>query len=185
MWSMKKMANPEERKQVIRQYLEDKGFPENAIPAIMGNIEVETGGTFSAHTKQKGGPAKGMFQFDPTGPMYKDYYKNYLGKNKDNMFQQIDYFWDTTYGDRQHVIGKGVAKQLRDSFENDSPAAITENLVNKWFRPSIPHLEKRIAATNALYMPQQEQTQAQPNTTLDELLGGFKYLGNMFNFGKP
>ena len=179
------MANLEERKQVIKQYLEDKGFPEKAIPAIMGNIEVETGGTFSAHTKQKGGPAKGMFQFDPTGPMYKDYYKNYLGKNKDNMFQQIDYFWDTTYGDRQDIIGKGTARDLRNSFEKDEPAVIAENLVTKWFRPSKPHLDKRIAATNAFYSPVETTQPQESNTGLNELLGGFDYLKGMFNFGKP
>lgn len=179
------MASPDERRQVIQQYLEDKGFPEKAIPAILGNIDVETGGTFSAHTKQKGGAARGLFQFDPTSPMYKDYYKNYLDSGKDNIFQQIDYFHDTVYGDRQHIIGKGTAKRLRDSFENDNPLDITKNLVTDWFKPGKPNMDQRLAATNTYYNPVQPETQAQPTINLDEMLGGFKYLGNMFNFGKP
>jgi hypothetical protein len=62
------------------------------------------------------------------------------------------------------------------------PYALTEVLANKWFRPGKPHLEKRLEATK-MYVPEQEEKQV--NTGLNELLGGFGYLKDMFNFGKP
>ncbi len=173
--------NTENNKRLIREYLEAKGFPSNAIPAIMGNIEVETGGTFDYKEKQKGrGKAVGLFQFDPQGGKYQDYRK-YLGKYKDNMFNQIDYVWDTTYGDRQHVIGSGNAKKLRDSFENDTPDIIARNFSDIWLKPSKPHMERRLEATQAYLPPAQEE---KPFMSRDELFGGFDYLKNMFGFGK-
>ena len=177
------MANPETNKQVILKYLEAKGFPDNAIPAIMANIEVETGGTFDYKTKQRGGSAKGLFQFDPKGGKYQDY-KSYLGDYKDNMFQQIDYFYDTILGDRQHVIGTKNARKLQQSFENDDPRTIAENLTNIWFRPGKPHLEKRLNAVDN-YIPQQPQTQPQGSmVSNNEMFGTIDYLRNLFNFGK-
>lgn len=174
------MSKAENNKRLVKEYLEAKNFPENAIPAIMANIEVETGGTFDYKQKQKGGKAVGLFQFDPQGGKYQDY-KKYLGKSKDNMFQQIDYFWDTVYGDRQHVIGSGNAKLLRNAFESEAPEKITGVLSDVWFRPGKPNIEKRLQATQN-YLPQTEpEPEFMPS---NELFGGFDYLKNMFSFGK-
>jgi len=153
-------TNAEDNKRQIMDYLSLKQFPEKAIPAIMANIEVETGGTFNPQQKQLNAknPAHGLFQFDKKGK-YNDY-KQWLGKERDNLYAQIDYFHDTIYGDKQKTIGKKVAERIRNSFETESPLDITKTLTNEWFRPGKPNLDKRINAASK-YLPQdQQQTQA-------------------------
>lgn len=174
------MASPstEVKKQALLEYLQMKQFPDKAIPAIMGNIEVETGGTFDYKTKQKGGSARGVLQLDA---MWKPY-QQFLGGGKDNMYSQIDFLHDTIYGDSQHVIGRKNAEALRKSFEQDDVPTITANMTDRWFRPGKPHLEKRIQSANAYATPEPQQ---EPNVNYNELLGGFGYLKNLFNFGKP
>lgn len=41
----------------------------------MGNIHVETGGTYDYRTKQIGGNGYGLFQFDFLKPFYRTYLK--------------------------------------------------------------------------------------------------------------
>ena len=149
-------SNAEDNKRQIMDYLSLKQFPEKAIPAIMANIEVETGGTFNPQQKQLNAknPAYGLFQFDKKGK-YNDY-KKWLGKERDNLYAQIDYFHDTIYGDKQNTIGKKVAERIRNSFENDSSIDITRTLSDQWFRPGKPNMNKRLIAANK-YIPQDQQ----------------------------
>ena len=162
--------------QIMTQY----GIPEPAQKALLGNIHVETGGTYDYTTKQKGGRGYGLFQFDSHRKPYNQMLKN-TGM-QDSPEAQIKYFIETIYGNKQNVIGKGVAKELRTAIENENdPLALTEKLANQWFRPGKPHLEKRLEATK-MYMP--EPTPEPAMTGLDELLGGFKYLGSMFDFAR-
>lgn len=171
-----------EKVEYLSQLMESYGIPQAAQAALLGNIHVETGGTYDHTTKQKGGRAYGLFQFDSHNKPYKNMLK--AEKIQDSPDAQLKYFMDTIYGDKQNIIGKGVAKQLRTELEsNKDPEALTEILANNWFRPGKPHLEKRLEATR-MYVPAQEAAPA-PNTGIDELLGGFGYLKNMFNFGKP
>jgi len=163
----------------LTQLMNQYGIPEPAQAALLGNIHVETGGTYDHTAKQKGGRGYGLFQFDS----HKKHYKNMLKTEglKDSPEAQIKYFVDTIYGDRQNIIGKGVASQLRNALETETdPLALTETLANQWFRPGKPHLEKRLEATR-MYMPEQQAAPA-PTIGLDELMGGFKYLNDMFNF---
>mgnify|MGYP003338265303 CR=1 FL=1 len=48
----------------IYNYLLEKGFSKEAAAGIMGNIDVETGGTYDYLQKQDGGKGEGLFQFD-------------------------------------------------------------------------------------------------------------------------
>ena len=49
----------------IYNYLLEKGFSEEAAAGIMGNIDIETGGSYDYQQKQKGGgKGYGLFQFD-------------------------------------------------------------------------------------------------------------------------
>ena len=47
------------------------GFEDDDIPALMGNISVETGGTVDPMLEQEGGSGRGLFQF--TGNHLKAY----------------------------------------------------------------------------------------------------------------
>jgi len=170
-----------EKVEYLSQLMESYGIPQTAQAALLGNIHVETGGTYDHATKQRGGRGYGLFQFDSHNKPYKAMLKS--EKMKDSPDAQMKYFMDTVYGDKQDIIGRGVAKELRSAMESEQdPYALTEVLANKWFRPGKPHLEKRLEATK-MYVPAQEEKQV--NTGLNELLGGFGYLKDMFNFGKP
>lgn len=169
-----------EKVEYLSQLMDSYGIPQAAQAALLGNIHVETGGTYDYQTKQKGGRGYGLFQFDSHNKPYKAMLKS--EKMQDSPDAQMKYFVDTVYGDKQDIIGKGVAKQIRTAFESEQdPETLTELLATRWFKPGKPHLEKRLEATR-MYVPAKEEA---PNTGLNELLGGFGYLKDMFNFGKP
>jgi hypothetical protein len=162
----------------LSSLMSDYGMSPTAQAALLGNIHAETGGTYEHTTKQKGGKGYGLFQFDSHMKPYKAMLKS--EGLKDSPDAQMKYFMDTVYGDKQDIIGKGVAAQIRNALEKEQdPFTLTQVLSDNWFRPGKPNYEARMNATQ-MYVPAIQQ----PNTTLDELLGGFKYLGNMFNFGK-
>ena len=79
--------------------LKRAGFGDDDISALMGNIAVETGGTYSHTQKQKGGGGGyGVFQF--TGD-HKDDYFDWLKGNKipDTHFSQAKFVHDNIYSD--------------------------------------------------------------------------------------
>lgn len=170
-----------EKVEYLSQLMDSYGIPQSAQAALLGNIHVETGGTYDHTTKQKGGRGYGLFQFDAHNKPYKAMLKS--EKMKDSPDAQMKYFMDTVYGDKQDIIGKGVAKQIRTAIETEQdPEALTKMFSTTWFRPGEPHLEKRLEAAR-MYVPAQQEEA--PTTGLGELLGGFGYLKDMFNFGKP
>ena len=73
------------------------GFDDNDIPALMGNIAVETGNSFSHTQKQKGGGGGyGLFQF--TGSHKDDYFNwikksNSLKRDRLGCFSYIEYVY--------------------------------------------------------------------------------------------
>jgi hypothetical protein len=76
----------------------------------MGNIEVETGGSFDYRQKQRGGNGYGLFQFDFQRPYYEKYLRNH-GK-VDSVQSQIDYMYEAIYGIERSMLGLGNAKQI-------------------------------------------------------------------------
>lgn len=76
----------------------------------MGNIHVETGGTYDYKTKQIKGNGYGLFQFD----FLKSYYFAYIKKEKltDSAQNQIKFVYETIYGTEKNLIGAGIANKL-------------------------------------------------------------------------
>ncbi len=144
----------------IRQLLSESGFGDAAIAGIMGNIEVETGGSFDPQQKQySGGPGRGLFQME-SGEGKLDEYQTWLKKTgrTDSDASQIQFFRDTIYDPSGvkdivgvDVVGFGNAEKLRDVFETDDPAKIAEAVSNLWEKPGVPHMERRKEAA-AEYM---------------------------------
>ena len=65
---------PELRKQQIIDFFKDKGYSTKAIAGIVGNIHVETGGTYDYQEKQNKGKGKGIGIIQMTDTeMYKAY----------------------------------------------------------------------------------------------------------------
>ena len=155
----------------IKQLLSESGFGDAAIAGIMGNIDVETGGSFDPLQKQySGGPGRGLFQME-SGAGKLDEYQTWLEKTgrQDSDASQIQFFRDTIYDPSGikdivgvDVAGFGNAEKLRDVFETDDPAKIAETVSNLWEKPGVPHMERRKGAA-AKYM------EAEPEDTTNLL----------------
>ena len=106
-------------KQQIIDYLKDKGYSKEATAGIVGNIDVETGGTFDYKQKQlddKGNTIKdggeGLFQFDFMKPHYKTWRKS--NKKKDSIESQID-FMDEVVKGKVDMLG-GTERAILNEF---------------------------------------------------------------------
>lgn len=128
----------------VYKLLKDKGFSENAIAGIMGNIEVETGGSFDYQQAQEGGRGYGLFQFDPTGkmPAYNGWLQAY--ERKDSPEAQVDFMHDTIYKGMQvknkegklvDLVGEGHREKLITAFEEGDAASISDAFTNRWEIP--------------------------------------------------
>jgi len=132
-------------KDLVQDMLLENFSPEVAA-GILGNIDVETGGTFRHTQKQKGGSGVGLFQFTYV-PM-KRAYENYLKSTEkiDSSESQILFVIETLNNDKFYDIGKGHRKELKRVFKKGDVEEIATEFSKRFLRPGIPHLEKRIAS---------------------------------------
>ena len=79
----------EENQMTIIKRLRDEGYSDTAVSAIMGNIDVETGGSFSHTQQQEGGKGYGILQLDFQRPYYDTYLKD--NSKEDSLNSQLDY----------------------------------------------------------------------------------------------
>lgn len=128
-------------RQSVVDMLKDKGYSNAAIAGILGNIDVETGGSFDYQQKQKKGSGYGLFQFD----FLKKHYNKWLQDNKlkDSPQAQVDFFHDTVYGESQNIIGKTTARKVQAALQQEDPQQIATDLSEMWLRPGKPHIERR------------------------------------------
>ena len=151
---------PPDRVEEVQKLLRAAGFGDAAVAGIMGNIHVETGGTFDSRKRQdNNGPGRGLFQMEPgTGKL--DEYQIWLdqtgrGDTSDN---QIKFFKDTIYSPAEmesivgrDVAGHGDARKLRKIMDSDDPEMISRRVSELWEKPGTPHMDRRLEATNRYY----------------------------------
>ena len=131
-------AGTDSPQQEIIDLLKDKGYSDKAIAGILGNIELETGGTFDYQQKEKGeGEGYGLFQFDPGGML--PYYNKYLEESgmSDSVVAQIDFMDKVAKGDITYynekddkdvpILGYGNVNKLQESFEKDNVGEIAKD----------------------------------------------------------
>jgi len=115
------------------------------IPALMGNISVETGGTFDPLQQEKDGKGHGIFQL--TGKQLKDYRK-WLGDKVDTRYTQALFVRENIYGSHgnvPHDIGWRARGMLTDSFGGEgSTEDKTRVFSDVYERPEVPHMDRRI-----------------------------------------
>jgi hypothetical protein len=145
------METPKERKEYIGNWLADNmDLPEIGIKGLLGNIDVETGGTFS-HTQKQigGGTGYGLIQF--SSPGQKEAYFKFVEDNnlQDSIDAQLLYIkneFDT--GDQ---IGGKNARRLRNIIFD--PNLTTEQSARAWsdilIQPGTPHMDRRIEASKS------------------------------------
>jgi len=137
------------------------GFDNDDIPALMGNISVETGGSFSHTQKQKGGGGGyGLFQF--TGS-HKDDYLEWIKQKEleDNKYSQAKFVYDNIY----EVDGYGRDLGWRDrgllqsAFDDEKPTPMalsprsqeivpihkkTSTFTTAYEKAGKPHMNRRL-----------------------------------------
>ena len=127
-------------------------FTKVGAAAIMGNIDVETRGSFDYQQKHYyGGPGYGLFQMEQA--MQADY-KNWLAKEylKDSAKSQLKYIKnEITNGS---YIGAGNARIIRESFERHDVDQATREFCERLERPLVSHMERRIEAARKFYRSQ-------------------------------
>jgi len=141
--------------------LKRAGFGEDDISAIMGNIAVETGGTYSHTQKQKGGgDGYGIFQF--TGS-HKDDYFDWVEENgfKDSHFSQAKFVYDNIYAKEGYgrELGWRDRGMLQKSLDEPVPTPMgfspkareiipvsqkTKTFANVYEKASTPHMRRRL-----------------------------------------
>ena len=131
-------------KEQVVALLKEKGYSDAAIAGIIGNIDVETGGTFDFQQKQKKGSGYGLFQFD----FLKKYYNKWLENNnlEDSAKSQVDFFHDTVYGNSKDIIGQGTALKVQSALQQNDPELIASDVSDLWLKPGKPHTQRRINA---------------------------------------
>ena len=136
-----------------------KHFPESAISAILGNIDVETGGTFDHTTEQRGGKGYGLFQFDDQQGAYWDWLESTT--LRDSPESQIQFVADAIYNDEYDAegmftgpldIGGKSRKAIRKAFDEGSAAEIAEVFSKEYERPSKPNMKRRVESAEDFEM---------------------------------
>ena len=145
--------------------LRSAGFGDDDISALMGNIAVETGNTFSHTQKQKGGGGGyGLFQF--TGG-HKDDYFDWIKGNKipDTHFSQAKFVHDNIYatGEYGHDLGWRARGVLQESLDEPVPTPMalsqgaqdrvevskkTRTFANVYEKAGKPHMNRRLKAAH-------------------------------------
>ena len=145
-------ASPTNMEQVYNILSADERLNKNAVAAIMGNIDVETDGSFDFMQQQyNGGPGYGLFQLE--GIQRKEYDK-FLNENKldDSANSQINYVMENVFGNKQNIVGQGNAKKIREAFDGDVDTA-TEIFMTKFENPkdqSSKQINKRIKKAKSI-----------------------------------
>jgi len=111
------------------------GFEEDELPALLGNIDVETGGSFSWQqiedtTEENKG--YGLFQF--TGGHLSSYYDYLKDTNqKDSLDSQTKFVYANIYDENPpHVIGQGNQKKIQKAFD-DGSISEQSDVFAKWY----------------------------------------------------
>ena len=190
--AMKEAGRQEFRDNKARviEHLRSKGLSNAAIAGIVGNIEVETGGSFDFAQKQtkSGDPRSpetvegggyGLFQFDDPGRKagHETWYKEYLKQTdkEDSTESQLDYFLDMVmagedskdpfykYSSNMGAGNAGVIKAYLQT--NQSPSQISDAITDRFEKASIKHSGRRRAAAEATFAELQpnERTDIDPN----------------------
>ena len=132
-------------KEKVLNYLKTKNLNKESISAFMGNIDIETGGSFDFQQEQIGvqNGAYGLFQFEPN--VHLDNYQEYLKENnmKDDYKSQIDYVIDSIYGKEREFLGYGHAKDIREALDSRDISEATISIMEDFLKPGKPHEERR------------------------------------------
>ena len=135
----------------INEELKKLGYSKEARAAHLGNIGVETGYTYDYTQQQQNGKGYGLYQLD----FQKPYYDKYLEQNnlKDSIASQVKFTHEVLQGNDK-VMGMNTKDRLalqKALTESKDVSFITQMFSEKYEKPGVPHLERRIEEANKIY----------------------------------
>jgi len=145
-------VEPPSNIQSVTDYMKSKGWKQSVINGMLGNIEVESAGSFDFNQKQiGGGKGHGLFQLD----YMKENYKEFLGINglSDSMESQIDFVGEIINNDTYHDIGAGNRQKLNTNTFNGTSGEYADLFARRLERPNPkknPKFEERINFASSL-----------------------------------
>ena len=158
-----------QRQELVFNFFKEKGYPDESIAAIMGNIAVEAP-TFKYSEKEKGGKKGrdqgiGLFQFTKGR---QDDYKKYLRDNKlsDNAINQLEYVHEQMTSDSKDELSYDVGvknrERLRKVLLGKGMGAVEDRakfISDIFLRPGKPHMERRMEESLNMYdmIPRQDK----------------------------
>lgn len=205
--SMKEAGRQEYKNNKARviTHLKSRGLSNAAIAGIVGNIDVETGGSFDYTQKQtksgdprssdivKGG-GYGLFQFDdPKNKAgHETWYREYLKQTdkEDSTESQLDYFLDMImagedskdpfykYSSNMGAGNAGVIKAYLET--NQNPRQISDAITDRFEKASIKHSDRRREAAEVAF----EELQPSDRMDVDPNAQYINQSGNILDTGK-
>ena len=135
----------------INEELKKLGYSKEARAAKLGNIGVETGYTYDYTQQQQNGKGYGLYQLD----FQKPYYDKYLKQNnlKDSIASQVKFTHEVLQGNDK-VMGMNTKDRLalQEALNKSKDVSfITQMFSEKYEKPGVPHLERRIEEANKIY----------------------------------
>ena len=141
-----------QKQELVYNFFSKKGYPDESIAAIMGNIAVEAP-TFDSTQKERGkkkgkAQGKGLFQF--TGARQSDY-NRYLQDNKlkDSASNQMEYVHEqmTSTVKQPYDAGGKNKERLRKVLLGEGMGSVEDRakvISDIFLRPGVPHMERRM-----------------------------------------
>jgi len=118
--------------------------------AMLGGIDVETGGSFDYKQKQgKGGPGRGLFQFE--GKQLSDYNQylkaNNLANSAENQIAFVHANMTQKSSKAPHDLGWRSRGELQGMFQGSDTDTVSDSLMKNYFRSGVPHIDRRKEAS--------------------------------------
>jgi len=131
--------------QLVADDLTNAGFQQDDLAALMGNISVETGGTFDPTQKQDGGDGHGLFQL--SGNHLKAYHKWLKAVGfPDSGHNQALFVYSNIYNKKgPYDLGWKAKGMLQSAFDGDSSTQDKAKVFSDVYeRPGVSHMDRRL-----------------------------------------
>lgn len=131
------------------------GYSRVARAAILGNIHVETGGTYDHQQRQDNGNGYGLYQFDFQKKFYMENKDSYLSSNKfeDTPMNQTMFMHESInqLAPGKHTVDKNKIGQLQKDLQGDDVARAAISFSENYLQPGTPHIDRRRDAARTIY----------------------------------
>lgn len=145
----KEAINNADKPSYVAGLLQGKGYNAGTVAGFMGNIDVESAGSYNSQQKQiGGGSGHGLFQF--TFKPMKKAYNEFLKKNnrKDDESSQIDFIDSAIKGNKDYELGWRARENMQKAMATGDAKIIAQAFSENVENPGKPHDKRRVASAD-------------------------------------